>query len=517
MERLSNSSSTMSDFFKRMSRGCTFGKSARSQSSRATKKTVCRRQQDGQTALDFFGQHEQLSKNTPPSTKNPPAVLSDEEQDNDHPSSDLERATPPPPVSSKKATATSKIKVSSDNPDAWESFDVFAENGVSSSLLRSLTESLKFSEPTPIQSQTVPSVLTGRDVLASAPTGSGKTVAFLLPTAELLLRSRSATTSSTTSSGFTTLKPELVVLDPTRELARQTLREWDRLVELSPQLRGMGSSLLDGGGSSSSSVTVSTKNSAVVACTPLKLVQMLTSKELSFENVKSLVLDEVDKLLDLGFREQVDAVLAHLPENCRKCVEEPRSGETELVEEEPALKKRRKQKGKSVLIDVPQKQLRKNTQILFFSATLPPNVVELAESVLRNPLTVHIGSSAAACPDVAQRLLFVGREDAGSKLFTLRTLLSDGALKFPCLVFVQAKDRAKELHDQLRLEPCFRSSSRVDYLTAERSKEDRDKAVNKFRTGQTWVLICTDMVSRGVDFKGVQMVLNYDLPVKQST
>ncbi len=268
-------------------------------------------------------------------------------------------------------------------------------------------------------------------------------------------------------------------------------------------------------------------------CTPNKLQHMLKDGTFSFANIRYVVLDEVDKLLDLGFREQIDEVLSHLPEN----VEAARNGEAVPVVE-PASKRAKREE---ISTQVERKQ---KTSILLFSATLPENVIDLADSVLRNPLKMHIGAQAAANEKVEQRLVFIGKEDQG-KLFTLRNLLHTGDLKLPCLVFVQSKERAKQLCEEFGAEKLLSagvgntassgagasgSSStsasgkasgavipRVDYISADRSKEERDAAVKNFRLGRTWVLVTTDLLSRGVDFKNVAMVVNYDMPCNQST
>ncbi|CAD7929022.1 unnamed protein product [Amoebophrya sp. A120] len=398
--------------------------------------------------------------------------------------------------------------VSSDCPAPWATFDDFQ---VPSWIVKNARRGLRFETPTPIQMQCCPAVLTKRDVLASAPTGSGKTMAFLLPLLASLEADRSRTAAAETknkpqeqetsnkitgnnkkkksikkkqgnkaeveeSTATTTTDdsdngipaPRLVVVDPTRELAQQTLREFVKLAE--GRLTDFSPSLLDDEGSYG-------EETIVAVSTPQKLEKMLEEKKISLKNCRYFVLDEVDKLLDLGFREQIDNVLSY----CN----------TEQATTRPAT--------------------------LFFSATLPENVVNLAETVLLNPLTIHVGlGSAAANPDVEQKLVFIGKEDTG-KLFTIKTMLKTGELKLPCIVFLQSKDRARQLFQELRHEPAFAGEKRVDYITAERKKEERDTAVENFRTGKTWVLICTDLMSRGVDLKHVEMVVNYDLPLKQST
>eukprot|EP00392_Amoebophrya_sp_AT5.2_P002129 g2134.t1 len=408
--------------------------------------------------------------------------------------------------------------VSSDCPKPWESFGAFEEE-VPEWIMDNARNGLRFSEPTPIQTYCTPGILTRRDLLASAPTGSGKTMAFLLPLLALLERDLKEKGVREASAGVASVPvpmkkkrktkvkstatenaplvdgaegmccPQLIIVDPTRELAQQTLREFSKLAE--GRLLDFSPSLLDDGNTYG-------PETVVAISTPQKLEKMLSlEKKIDLSQCRYFVLDEVDKLLDLGFRDQIDAIMAELPKNANGAA----GGEHEQSSSSSTSN---------------SKSITKRPATLFFSATLPENVVNLAESVLLNPLTVHIGNAAAANSDVEQRLVFIGKEEAG-KLFTLRTMLKTGELKLPCLIFLQSKDRARQLYQELRFDPAFGSEQRVDYMTAEREKADRDAAVRNFRTGKTWILICTDLMSRGVDLKHVEMVVNYDLPLKQST
>ena len=147
-----------------------------------------------------------------------------------------------------------------------------------------------------------------------------------------------------------------------------------------------------------------------------------------------------------------------------------------------------------------------------FSATVTPMVRQLAESILRNPVDVTIAatSSGGANPDIEQKLTFVGREEG--KLLAIRQLVARGQLHPPVIIFLQSQERAQALFGELLYDGI-----RVDVIHAGRSKAARESAVAKFRKGDTWVLICTDLVARGVDFRAVNMVINYDLPVSGVT
>ena len=144
-------------------------------------------------------------------------------------------------------------------------------------------------------------------------------------------------------------------------------------------------------------------------------------------------------------------------------------------------------------------------QRALFSATIGPFVQELAASFLNNPVEVNIGVVNAGATSIDQRLVFVGREDG--KLLAIRQLIQRGELKPPVLLFLQNKERAKELFRELVYEGI-----NIDVIHGDRSQQQREHVIRKFRLGETWVLICTDLMARGIDFKGVKMVINYDLP-----
>jgi superfamily II DNA/RNA helicase len=144
-------------------------------------------------------------------------------------------------------------------------------------------------------------------------------------------------------------------------------------------------------------------------------------------------------------------------------------------------------------------------QRALFSATIGPFVQELAASFLNNPVEVNIGVVNAGASSIDQRLVFVGREDG--KLLAIRQLIQQGELKPPVLLFLQNKERAKELFRELVYEGI-----NIDVIHGDRSQQQREDVIRKFRLGETWVLICTDLMARGIDFKGVKMVINYDLP-----
>ncbi|XP_059207702.1 probable ATP-dependent RNA helicase DDX52 [Centropristis striata] len=303
--------------------------------------------------------------------------------------------------------------------------------------------------PTPVQMQAIPLMMHGRELLACAPTGSGKTLAFCLPLLAHL--------QQPANRGF-----RAVVISPTRELASQTYRELLRLSE------GVGFRvhIIDKASLAAKKYgPQSNKKYDILVSTPNRLVFLLKQDPpaLDLSSVEWLVVDESDKLFEggkTGFREQLAAVfLACSGSKVRRA---------------------------------------------FFSATCTPDVEQWCRLNLDNLVSVNIGHRNTAVETVEQELLFVGTEDG--KLVAMRDIIKKGFLP-PMLVFVQSIDRARELFHELVYEGI-----NVDVIHADRTQQQRDNVVNSFRSGKIWVLICTALLARGIDFKGVNLVLNYDFP-----
>ncbi|KAJ3109139.1 RNA-dependent ATPase rok1 [Phlyctochytrium bullatum] len=199
----------------------------------------------------------------------------------------------------------------------------------------------------------------------------------------------------------------------------------------------------------------------IVITTPMRLVHAIENNLIKLDRVKHLILDEADKLLELGFLEQLDEIFA-------ACT---------------------------------HPELRKS----LFSATMPSGIESLARTFMDDPVRIIIGHANAATDTIKQRLKYVGEESG--KLIEIRQMVIGGELKPPVLVFVQSIDRARELFRELVYDGI-----KVDVMHAERTKAQRDAVIEAFRTGKTWVLISTDLMARGIDFKGVQLVINYDFP-----
>lgn len=338
----------------------------------------------------------------------------------------------------------------SDIPDPIDSWDKLKDNyGVPSDLLAVLRNS--YEKPTPVQMQAIPLMLERRETLVCAPTGSGKTVSYLLPLVHHLREPRNKV-------GF-----RGVIVAPTRELASQIHRECQKLC----QVRKLRPFIIDK--VEKSSAKIQGQKLDILVTTPNRLVYMINNQDIALKNVEWLIVDESDKLFETSgkgntsFREQLACIY-------RACSE-----------------------GGA--------QLRR----AFFSATLATDVEEWCSLNLDNVGSVTIGIRHTATESIKQTLTYTGTEKG--KLLAFRQLIERGQLKPPVLVFVQEKERAKELFSELLKEKIH-----VDAIHSERSQLQRDNTVRAFRSGQIWVLICTELMGRGIDFKGVNLVINYDFP-----
>lgn len=315
-------------------------------------------------------------------------------------------------------------------------------------LLSNLLEA-EFVEPTAIQCEAIPSALHSRDLIACAPTGSGKTIAFLLPMIQMLLEN--AEPKNTRVRGL--------IIAPTNELALQIFQQLQVLTRGHKQLplallsRQLASRLQE-------KLVNSTKYGIIVS-TPLRLLDVAKNGHIDLSTVEQLVIDEADRLFDRGFVEQTDALL----DLCSH----------------PSLRKS------------------------IFSATIPAGVEELANSIMRDPVRIIIGHKEAASSTIDQKLVFTGSEDG--KLVAIRQMIQQGEFKPPIIIFLQSITRAKALFHELLYDKL-----NVDVIHAERTPKQRDDVIKRFKNGDIWVLITTDVLARGVDFKGVNLVINYDVP-----
>lgn len=305
-----------------------------------------------------------------------------------------------------------------------------------------------YKAPTPIQQQAVPILLAGRELLACAPTGSGKTAAFAIPILAALRK------PSASGVGFRAL-----VLSPTRELAEQTHRCFTALSH-GRAFKIFHLSKANANANTFGSAAAAQSKRDILITTPMRLVNLIQTESIDLSAVEYLILDEADRLFELGFLEQVDTVMS-------ACTN-------------PRLRR------------------------ALFSATMQQGVETLARTVLRDPIRLTIGVRNSATSSIQQELLFVSSEEG--KLLAFRQMMQRG-LEIPVLIFVQSKDRAAQLYNELVYE-----NLQVDVIHADRTANQREQSIRKFRSGAVWVLICTDLMARGIDFKGVRTVINYDFP-----
>ena len=396
----------------------------------------------------------------------------------------------------------------------------------------------RWMEPTPIQMQGIPSLMDRRDVMGCAPTGSGKSGAFVLPALMISKCPEEVYYGNQTqeeegddkqqSNGKQKGKKNkqqqkknnknkkeaenlqghvrTILLAPSRELSSQLHREVQRLSSNMPFK--FHSALLS---KSNTGLAISNQLGGksgldCLVATPLRLVECL-ERGMKLRGLRLIVLDEADRLLDAS-----DGGKVTLKKN--KSPDSDEESESEGDEEQPSQSGSSQSRTFLQQIDSILSHLPNSATRALFSATLGPSVRHLSESILRSPIDITTGihagtggNSAAggASEHIKQELKFVGREEG--KLLAIRQLVAEGITP-PVLIFMQSKERAQALFGELLYDGI-----RVDVIHAGRSPSAREASVAKFRKGDTWVLICTDLVARGVDFKAVNLVINYDLPM----
>ena len=320
----------------------------------------------------------------------------------------------------------------------------FTTLGLDPSLLATLT-ALGYATPTPVQSEAIPAALAGGDLLVSSQTGSGKTAAFLLPALQRLY-----TPAATGGMG-----PRILVLTPTRELALQ--------VQKSTHAYGTGQRLrtasLVGGMPYGLQLKLLSRPVDIVIATPGRLKDHMDRRTVNLGRVELLVLDEADRMLDMGFQEEIDAIVAKIP---------------------------------------------RERQTLLFSATLEGIVGRLAQRVTRNPRRIAIARVAEAKLDITQHAL-VADNDA-HKVRMLDTLLREEEVD-QTLVFTATKRAAEELSGEL-----LGKGFDVGALHGDMRQRERSQMLQRLRERKMKVLVATDVAARGIDVPGINLVVNYDAP-----
>jgi len=317
----------------------------------------------------------------------------------------------------------------------------FAALGLHPSLLRAVRE-MGFVRPTPIQAATIPGALAGRDVLASAETGSGKTAAFLLPILHGLLGKPRGSTRA-------------LVLVPTRELAAQVLADMHDLAVHTPVT---GAAIFGGVGPGPQEHAFRSGVDVLVA-TPGRLLDHLRRPYAKLDRIEHLVLDEADRMLDMGFLPEIRKILKYVPAR---------------------------------------------RQTLFFSATMPPPIRELTRDMLHNPLNVRQERATVTPAGITQAVYPVPQELKSSLLVAL---LRRGDIN-QVLVFTRTKHRANRVADFLT-----RAGVHAGRIHGNRSQSQRTQALEAFKSGRVPVLVATDIAARGIDVDALGHVINFDVPL----
>jgi superfamily II DNA/RNA helicase len=307
-----------------------------------------------------------------------------------------------------------------------------------SPLLMGALEHLKFTTPTPIQAAAIPPALEGKDILGSAQTGTGKTGAFGIPLIERLLNTHDGA----------------LIMTPTRELAVQVMAMMENLLGAGS---GINTALLIGGEPMPKQFRQLKANPRLIVGTPGRINDHLMRRTVNLKETRFLVLDETDRMLDMGFGIQIDKIVAHLPS--------PR-------------------------------------QTLLFSATLPANIVKLSGKYMTDPVRVSVGSTTTPITKIKQENINVSEADKYGQLL-VQLQQREGTI----IVFVKTKWGADKMAKKLRT-----INHRADAIHGDLRQNQRDKAIAAFRAKETRIMIATDIAARGLDIPHIEHVINYDLP-----
>jgi len=315
----------------------------------------------------------------------------------------------------------------------------FSELPISAALLSRLNHN-KFTTPTPVQAEAIPPALEGRDVLATAQTGTGKTLSFLIPIVEMIEKDR-------------TQKAHALVLLPTRELAMQVEKAYRAIRPNSANMVA----LVVGGMTEGPQLDTIRRGARIIVATPGRLEDYIKRRLVKLDTIKILVLDEVDRMLDMGFQPAIARIAAELPAQ---------------------------------------------RQTLCYSATLEGAVRDVAQRYLKNPVRIEIGTLSKPAENVELRTFEV---DKDKKQELLEHLLGNEPGTF--LVFVRTKHGADRLAQKLA-----RAGHSATQIHGDRTQSQRNSALRSFTEGRHRILVATDVAARGIDVKNIAHVVNYDMP-----
>jgi superfamily II DNA/RNA helicase len=320
---------------------------------------------------------------------------------------------------------------------------IFDELGLSPEILESI-DYMGFRETTPIQEQAIPVIMKGGDLIACAQTGTGKTAAFLLPVMNSIIEKRPVHTHT-------------LVLVPTRELALQ----------IDQQIQGLAYTLNitsiavygggDGSGWEQEKVSLS-KGTDIIVATPGRLISHLNQGYVKFNGIEVLVLDEADRMLDIGFYEDIMHIISYVP---------------------------------------------KKRQTLMFSATMPPKIRSMARSIMRNPEKIAIEMSKPA-DGITQAVYMLNDQ---SKIPLINSIIADNKDYSSILIFSSTKKKVSEIVRGLRSKDYL-----VQGISSDLEQREREEVLLRFRTRKTRILVATDVLSRGIDIKDINLVINFDVP-----
>ncbi len=332
----------------------------------------------------------------------------------------------------------------------------FSELGLIPPLLARLIE-LEYQQPTPIQSQGIPCVLAGRDLIAGANTGSGKTATFALPMLQDLFQQQQTEKSLTSHNSSKSSKGNYatgLILVPTRELAKQVA---DSIKSYAVHFNGLIKTVAVFGGVSANTQMLALRGGTdILVATPGRLLDLISSNAIKLDRVKTLVLDEADRMLSLGFTDELSSLLRLLP---------------------------------------------KKKQILLFSATFPEQVKALTQELLNDPVEIQLQSADAST--LVQRVFTVNK---GEKTAVLAHLIKQHQWR-QSLIFVNAKNSCNHLAEKLS-----KRGITAEVFHGDKGQGARSRVLDAFKAGEVEVLIATDIAARGLDIEKLPVVINFDLP-----
>ncbi|MGC6401152.1 DEAD/DEAH box helicase [Sphingomonas sp. FW199] len=318
----------------------------------------------------------------------------------------------------------------------------FADLGLSDELLKAVSTA-GYSEPTPIQAQAIPSVLMMRDLIAIAQTGTGKTASFVLPMIDILAQGRTRA-----------LMPRSLILEPTRELAAQVAENFEKY----GKNHKLSMALLIGGVQMGDQVKALERGVDVLIATPGRLMDLFERGKILLTGCSMLVIDEADRMLDMGFIPDIETICSKLPVN---------------------------------------------RQTLLFSATMPPPIKKLADKFLSNPKTIEVARPATTNTNITQ---YIVQTSAMKKRDVLRGLLQSEDVQTG-IVFCNRKTTVRELNKSLK-----RHGFRSGEIHGDMDQSSRIAELDRFKAGEINILVASDVAARGLDVKGVSHVFNFDAP-----